>query len=188
MKNILSCAAMLICMVVSGAQATHAAVVGFTGDFAPGNWTTTLDGGDGYVNTSNAPTSVVIASADNGDNLLRNTDFSIAMPFNGSISFDWSYTTSDVGAFFDPFLVGIDGVYTQLTNNSFGPQSLSGSYSVSVLAGQVFTLRANSVDSVVGRSETTVSNFMAVPEPTSMAIFGLGTLGMAYRSRRKSKA
>ena len=108
------------------------------------------------------------------------------MPFNGAISFDWSFKTSD-GASFDPFLVGIDGVYTQLTNDN-GPQSQSGSYSVSVLAGQVFTLRANSVDSVVGRSETTVSNFMAVPEPTSMAIFGLGTLGMAYRSRRKSKA
>ncbi len=27
----------------------------------------------------------------------------------------------------------------------------------------------------------------AVPEPTSMAIFGLGALGMAYRARRKSK-
>jgi hypothetical protein len=28
----------------------------------------------------------------------------------------------------------------------------------------------------------------AVPEPTSMAIFGLGALGFAYRARRKSKA
>jgi hypothetical protein len=27
----------------------------------------------------------------------------------------------------------------------------------------------------------------AVPEPTSMAIFGLGALGLAYRARRKSK-
>lgn len=27
----------------------------------------------------------------------------------------------------------------------------------------------------------------SVPEPTSMAIFGLGALGMAYRARRKSK-
>jgi PEP-CTERM motif len=137
------------------------------------------------VNTSSAPTSVVIASANNGGG-ERNTDFSIAMPFTGAISFDWSFTTSD-GPFWDPFLVGIDGVYTRLTTNG-GPNSQTGSYSVSVLAGQVFTLRANSVDSVFGRSETTVSNFMAVPEPTSMAIFGLGTLGMAYRSRRKSKA
>ena len=31
-------------------------------------------------------------------------------------------------------------------------------------------------------------NISSVPEPTSMAIFGLGALGMAYRSRRKSMA
>ncbi len=187
MKSILSCAVVLICMVVSGAQATHAAVIGFTGDFAPGNWTTTLDGGDGYVNTSNAPISVVIASANNSDGNARNTDFSIAMPFTGSISFDWSFTTSDIIPVWDPFLVGIDGVYTQLTNDG-GSQSQSGSYSVSLLEGQILTLRANARDSFAGRSETTVSNFMAVPEPTSMAIFGLGALGMAYRARRKTKA
>jgi hypothetical protein len=28
----------------------------------------------------------------------------------------------------------------------------------------------------------------AVPKPTSMAIFGFGTLAMAYRTRRRSKA
>ena len=89
----------------------------------------------------------------------------------------WSLTVSTtIGP-----LVGIDGVYTQLTNNN-GPQSQSGSYSVSLLAGQLLTLRANTRDSLLGRSETTVSNFMAVPEPTSMAIFGLGALGMAYRA------
>ncbi|MCE2801449.1 MAG: PEP-CTERM sorting domain-containing protein [Planctomycetaceae bacterium] len=27
-----------------------------------------------------------------------------------------------------------------------------------------------------------------VPEPTSMAIFGLGAFGLAYRNRRKQKA
>lgn len=95
MKNVLSCAATLICLVVSVAQTTHATVIELTGDFAPSNWSTTLDGGDGYVNTSNAPTSIVIASADNEDSLGRNTDFSIAMPFSGTVSFNWSYQTSD---------------------------------------------------------------------------------------------
>lgn len=32
------------------------------------------------------------------------------------------------------------------------------------------------------------SGSAAVPEPASMAIFGLGALGMAYRARRKAKA
>jgi len=32
-----------------------------------------------------------------------------------------------------------------------------------------------------------ISNTSAVPEPTSLAIFGIGALGVAYRARRKSK-
>ena len=195
MKNVLSCAATLICLVVSVAQTTHATVIGFTGDFAPSNWSTTLDGGDGYVNTSNAPTSIVIASADNQDIVERNTDFSIAMPFSGTVSFNWSYQTSDEGSSFDPFFVGIDGVFTMLTSDSDSTQLESGFYSGSILAGQILTLRANTPDSSFGRAETTVSNFQAVseptsavPEPTSMAIFGLGALGMAYRQRRHRKA
>jgi hypothetical protein len=39
---------------------------------------------------------------------------------------------------------------------------------------------------VVGQYDVVFS--AAVPEPTSMAIFGLGALAMAYRTRRKSKA
>lgn len=38
----------------------------------------------------------------------------------------------------------------------------------------------------VGISNTSAAS--AVPEPTSIAIFGLGALGMAYRARRKRKA
>jgi len=193
MKNVSSCAATLICLVVCVAQTTHAGVIGFTGDFAPSNWSTTLDGGDGYVNTSNAPTSIVIANANDLDSNERNTDFSIAMPFSGTVSFNWSYQTSDSGSSYDPFLVGIDGVFTMLTSND--TQLESGFYSGSILAGQILTLRANTKDSNFGRAETTVSNFQAVseptsavPEPTSMAIFGLGALGMAYRQRRHRKA
>lgn len=37
---------------------------------------------------------------------------------------------------------------------------------------------------VIGQYE--VMSAAAVPEPTSMAIFGLGALGMAYLARRKS--
>ena len=186
MKNVLNCAAMLICLVVSVAQTTHAAVIGFTGDFAPSNWSTTLDGGNGFVVTSYAPTYIVIASADNGDDVSRNTDFSIAMPFSGTVSFNWGFISLDEPEY-DPFLVGIDGVFTKLSPDSiFGSQV--GFYSGSILAGQILTLRGNTTDSLFGESQTYVSNFQAVPEPTSMAIFGLGALGMAYRQRRKRKA
>ena len=42
----------------------------------------------------------------------------------------------------------------------------------------------NGVPQVIGQYSFVSS--AAVPEPTSMAIFGLGALGMAYRARRKS--
>lgn len=39
-----------------------------------------------------------------------------------------------------------------------------------------------------GDVQLTLNTAPPVPEPTSMAIFGLGALGMAYRARRKAKA
>jgi hypothetical protein len=169
-------------LVAGNALSSHAAVVGFTGLYDVSNWTfSNTNGTDGFLDTSNAPTSVLIAS---GNNLRQGeADFSILAPFSGSVSFDWSYSTID-GPFWDPFLVGVDGVFTQLTDNN-GSQTQSGSYSVSLLEGQLLTLRAFTVDGDVGRAQTTISNFQAVPEPTSMAIFGLGALGFAYRNRRK---
>ena len=104
----------------------------------------------------------------------------------------------------------IKGVYFDGDINSPFPQSvfpsggplpnptafLSGYYGtynvVSQLAGQVDA--SNGTTDLVARfTATSVSMFAApqtqpVPEPTSMAIFGLGTLGMAYRARRKVKA
>jgi hypothetical protein len=192
MKPVLRCVLMLIGLVACGAQATHAAVItDFSGAFAVGNWTTSATTGDGYVTKTNAPTSIVIASSNNGS--AADTDFLIAMPVSGTVSFDWSFVTSDLAGK-DPFSVGSNGIFTKLTSDTSGsPQSSS--YSVSLLLGQVFAFRASSVDGQFGRSETTITNFVvsytpsgAVPEPTSMAIFGLGALGMAYRQRRKNKS
>jgi hypothetical protein len=56
----------------------------------------------------------------------------------------------------------------------------------------IFTTDAGNlvVTSFVDSGATFTGEFpsSAVPEPTSMAIFGLGSLGMAYRARRKLKA
>ena len=45
-------------------------------------------------------------------------------------------------------------------------------------------LKPASLPQVIGQYSFVSS--AAVPEPTSMAIFGLGALGMAYHARRKS--
>lgn len=184
-SHLLRVALGVLALVAVSALSSHAAVVGFTGPYDISNWTfSNSNGTDGFLDTSNAPTSVLIASGNNGpiDN-GANTDFSIVAPFSGSVGFDWSYSTTD-GPFWDRFLVGVDGVFIQLTDNN-GSQTQSGSYSISLLEGQLLTLRVFTVDAILGRGETTISNFYAVPEPTSMAIFGLGALGFAYRNRRK---
>jgi hypothetical protein len=72
--------------------------------------------------------------------------------------------------------------------------SFSGSVSVtgSLLGSANNTLTTTAGDLVITSFNgiaTFTGEFPAVPEPTSMAIFGLGALGMAtYRARRKTKA
>jgi hypothetical protein len=51
-----------------------------------------------------------------------------------------------------------------------------------------FGLDADFESSLLGFRVAMVTPSSPVPEPTSMAIFGLGALAMAYRTRRKSKA
>jgi hypothetical protein len=50
------------------------------------------------------------------------------------------------------------------------------------------TIASTNEGLIIGFRVASLSSSAVVPEPTSMAIFGLGALGMAYRTRRKSKA
>ena len=70
-----------------------------------------------------------------------------------TIDFLWSYQTYD-GAYFDPPQIGVNGVYTQLTNQS----NASGSGSISVSEGDVFTFRQYSLDSCCQPGHLTISN------------------------------
>ena len=70
-----------------------------------------------------------------------------------TIDFLWSYQTND-GAYFDPPQIGVNGVYTQLTNQN----NASGSGSISVTEGDVFTFRQYSLDSCCQPGHLTISN------------------------------
>ena len=50
-------------------------------------------------------------------------------------------------------------------------------------SGDIYAF-ADTIDDLNGGPQL-IGQYAAVPEPTSMAIFGLGALGMAYRARRK---
>ena len=70
-----------------------------------------------------------------------------------TVSFDWSYWTYD-GAWYDPPQYGVNGVYTQLTNSN----QASGSLTVTVTAGDIFTFRQYSTDTCCQPGHLTISN------------------------------
>ena len=144
------------------------ALTQFAGDYAPANWTQSIQG-DGFINTGGAPASISLSGADDYSDTDQNTDFTIAAPTAGTVSFDWDYSTDDDPEY-DPYGYLLNGVFTQLTINNFDINQ-SGSVSFSVLAGDVFGFRQNSADSLLGRASTTISNFngpLAASGPASV--------------------
>ena len=164
------------------------ALTQFAGDYAPGNWTQTI-GGDGSIDTSGAPASIILRGADDDSGNDVNTDFTIAAPTAGTVSFDWNYSTLDTISEFDPFGYLLNGAFTQLTNNG-GGLTQSGSASFSVLSGDVFGFRQNTIDSCCGKASTTISNFNGPTAPASvpgpLPILGVGA-AFAYGRRLRRR-
>jgi len=145
------------------------ALTQFAGDYAPANWTQSIQG-DGSINTGGAPASISLFGANDGSNANQNTDFTIAAPLAGTVSFDWAYSTNERFPLFDPFGYLLNGAFTQLIDE-VGAQNQFGSASFSVLAGDVFGFRQNSLDSANRRASTTISNFngpLAASGPASV--------------------
>lgn len=129
----------------------------FQGDYDPANWNfqNVPAGVGGSVNTAGAPASIVITGGNAG--VGGSSQYTIAAACDGTVSFDWDYTTVD-GPTFDPFGYVKNGVFTELTNPG-GPQVQSGSTTFSVANGDVFGFSQNTVDGVFGAGITTISSF-----------------------------
>ena len=69
------------------------AITLFAGPYAPANWTQSI-GGDGSINTSGAPGSIIL-NGSNNDSGDQDVDFTITAPAAGTVSFDWSFSTND---------------------------------------------------------------------------------------------
>ena len=163
------------------------ALTQFAGDYAPANWTQSI-GGDGSINTSGAPGSIVLAGADDDSFTTNNTDFTIASPAAGTVSFNWAYYSLDTWASEDPFGYLLNGVYTGLTDGS-DSLTQSGSASFSVLAGDLFGFRQWSSLSTFGRASTTISLFngpVAASVPGPLPLLGAGAaFGWSRQLRRR---
>ncbi|MFB2979832.1 PEP-CTERM sorting domain-containing protein [Microseira sp. BLCC-F43] len=172
---------------VIGANPAQAA--GFSGSYAPSNWTFTNLNADGFVDTSNAPESITLTGGDNLSGAFGLTAYTTAA-VNSLVSFNWNYNTQDVdGPFWDPFGFLNNGVFTQLTDPN-GSQSQSGTYSTLVKAGDIFGFAVNTLDNIVGPASVTISNFEAtqVPEPASvLGLLAFGALGAGAKLKRNKQ-
>ncbi len=139
------------------------ALTQFAGYYAPANWTQSIQG-NGFISTDGAPRTIFLSGAGDGSNTNQNTDFTIAAPTAGTVSFDWSFGSDDDLPADDPFGYLLNGAFTQLTINDSNLFQ-SGSVSFSVIAGDVFGFRQNSKDSNFDGGSTVISNFDNRPSP-----------------------
>ena len=118
-----------------------------------GDWTASQSCATGNVNV--VENSIVITGPDGGGCQGANwVKIETTIPEGvNSVSFTWSYWTSD-GWVYDPPQYGVNGVYTLLTQLN----QATGSRTVEVTAGDIFTFRQYSIDSCCQPGHLTISD------------------------------
>ncbi|MBL8407347.1 MAG: PEP-CTERM sorting domain-containing protein [Candidatus Accumulibacter sp.] len=184
------------------------ASAGFSGDYAPGKWTlANLPSGDGSLSSQSS--SSVTVTGSNDQNTSQNsttTEFRIAATDDGTVSFRWSYDTSDSSPQYDPAGYLLENLtthmhdYTQLTDSAGNlHQDDSGTptpTSINVKKDQVFGFYVYTYDNDFGSATITITDFDFVkkkeedptpaPEPWTVALLALGLTGVAAsRTRRR---
>jgi hypothetical protein len=151
-------------MAVSGSAS--AIISGFTGDYAPANWTIShvpsFNGGT--VSTAGAPASISMTSSDASIGTDQAVWYTVTVIGTGNITFDWDYLTVDVGgSAYDVPEYAINGVVMGFINGfvSGGPNSQSGTATIPVTAGQTFSFIMRATDDILGAAVITYSNFTA---------------------------
>lgn len=163
-----------ICAVAQTARAD------FSGPYAPTNWTFAANGGDGTVDTTSAPVSITITGNNNGNQTPTNTDYFITAVTSGTWSFDWDYSSPDIGLF-DGAVYRINGAFFLLADND---TQGSGTVNIAVNAGDIIGFQVASSDGQFGAGVLEISNFSApVPTPSVLALLGMSAVVGSRRRR-----
>lgn len=144
----------------------------FSGTFAPGAWTTDLNGGNGSIDVSVAPNEIRLFEAVNPS--AANTEFEIVIPYSGILTFSYFYNAANGSG--DQFQYTINGVATSIVG---GNSNEFGAISLPVLSGQVFGFRQNS-NGNGSQVETRVNGLVFTCSQGSFATFPGGTNIVTY--------
>jgi hypothetical protein len=154
--------------------ARAADIMGFTGPYAPANWTLENFNADGSVDTTGTPNSIALTGGNNGSDDFGQTIYTITAAETGTVMFDWNYETFD--SFLDPsadfFGYILNGNFFQLSDD-FGAIAQNGTIMFPVMAGDVFGFEIDTADNLNGFAQVTIANFKApVPIPEPLTILG----------------
>ncbi len=161
-----------------------AAPIGFSGYFAPVNWTFNTGGmTDVSVDTTGAPDSITLYGSSNPDQ-PGGDNYMIQAPADGTISFSY-------------YFAGVPSQFyaTFYSMENWNPiwitewPGTSGTHSYTVTAGEWIGFDVGS--SGYYNPYATITNFdftAAVPEPASVALLGIGVLALGLLRRKRVAA
>lgn len=153
----------------------------FTGPYDHSNWTFNPGTGNGFFVSS--PTTLSLTGNDDASGLPVDTLYTIAAAADGVVSFDWTYSSIDVGTW-DYGGFYLNGTFTVLADNA---NQGSGFFSTNVMAGDIFGFFVFSEDGQFGPGVLDISNFSApVPAPAALALLAVGGIAQLRRSRGRS--
>jgi uncharacterized protein (TIGR02145 family) len=144
------------------------AAVGFTGAFAPANWTVSPIFDGASVSFTNATITLVTAASgpsDGSDSNINELDAfaSIAMPTGGNLSFNYAWTNVDLN--FDWFIIGVNGVVA-----AEGTLNTNGTFNRNMTAGEVLIIGIDDDGVAPVGQQLRVFNWVFIPTETSEGI------------------
>lgn len=185
------------------AATATAAPLGFTGAYDYATWSSYNSNGvyEHITSIDGSKQTLTLMEPDNCDgsnitctlgSIASSNYFSHAVAGAGTVSFNWNFNW-DIDACCSGLNFYVNSTMYNLrggnpANPFAGGGSGSGVFSVAVNAGDIIKFDAYSADSCCRPATSRITNFSAptsVPEPTSLALMGLGLAALGMRKTRK---